>query len=1096
MTVRYAKPPILAKIPKDRHAVIEASAGTGKTFTLEHLVVDLILTTDLTISQILVVTFTERATGELRQRVRAILQRLLDLREEAPSVAGLPDEACWILDDAARARLERALRQFDTATISTIHGFCRKILTEHAFANQRLFAEKNVDGREAFAAAFLDTVRDTLAVAPAYRPILDRWLAARSLGKLEELLHGVMRERAAIRPALEGDDGSLDLEAIDEGRVTLEALAVQRFLPLVRERLEARKREQGLFDFDDMLTLVQRNLRGEHGEALVRILRGRYACALIDEFQDTDEVQWEIFRRVFFESPGTNHLYLIGDPKQAIYRFRGADVETYLTAKREILDAGGERVPLRDNYRSTSGLIDGYNLVLDQRADPPFFTSGGIDYAEPVSCGNGDLRLVGPDGRDAAPIHVFELGLPMGKTGKVLKGQEHVLPPLGARIAAEIRAITDPTAPALLYADGTSEPRRIDHRDIYVLCRTTSEGAQIGRQLRAAGVPHAFYKQDGLLQTSEAVALHDLLAAVADPDDRSKRLRAFLSPFFDLQLRDLPEVLDLPGTDPLVERLASWKRDADERRFERLFARILDESGLTRRLILSDRGDRALTNYLHIVELLQEAVGASCRTLPELVRLLGRWIGEEAKPESEEGNQQRLESDRNAVQIMTMHASKGLEAKVVFVVGGLSASGGPPREAVLKITSFHGEGGRRIAWIGDAPTEVKALAKQEERWEDQRLLYVALTRAKARLYLPMYRGPGGEGGVIGDCCYRPVDDRLHALDSGGGLEASGFSREAIEMGAPEESRDDVAALAAEWDPPASIFRDVETAAAEALVEGRRGYAITSYTQMKTGASAPAAHDPEPDEFAADRERAPKVSAGELPGGAETGIFLHEVLAKVEPSLVCRARSPDELLAIPEVESLLRAEAAQGGIDPARLAHAARLVHLALTTNLELHGGRVLAGIGAAPGLLREMEFLFPIPEGSHPRLDQGPPAEALEIRRGFVKGFVDFLFEHEGLAYFGDWKSDVLPGYGAEAIAERTASAYGLQARLYSLALVKMLGIRSEAAFDARFGGYLYVYLRGTRHGSADGIHFARPTWKQILAWEAELLERGEERVA
>jgi len=1091
MRLRHRKPEILREIPKDRHAVIEASAGTGKTFTLEHLVVDLILTTDVTIAQVLVVTFTERATSELRQRVRAILQRLLDLREEEPGTAGLPDEACWILDDEARARLERALRQFDTATISTIHGFCRRVLTEHAFANQRLFAEKNVDGREAFAAAFLDAVRDTLAVDPACRPLLDRWLAARSLDTLEELLHGAMRERAELRP-FHDDDASRDLAAIDEGAAALEALAVQRFLPVVRDRLERRKREQGLFDFDDMLTLVQRNLQGEHGEALVRILRGRYAYALIDEFQDTDEVQWEIFRRVFFESPGTNHLYLIGDPKQAIYRFRGADVETYLDAKREILDAGGARVALRANYRSTSGLIDGYNRILDQRADPPFFTSGGIDYSEPVSCGEPKLRLVDPDGRDAAPVHVLEVRLPQ-KGGRVLKGQEHVLPPLGARIAAEIRAITDSVAPKLRFCDGKStSPERIDHRDVFILCRTSSEGVQIGRQLRAAGVPHAFYKQDGLLQTPEAVALHDLLSAVADPDDRSKRLRAFLSPFFEFRLRDLPQLLELPGTDPLIEKLASWKRDADERRFERLFARILDESGLTRRLILSDRGDRELTNYLHLVELLHEAVGASCRTLPELVRLLGRWIVEDARPENEEGNQQRLESDRNAVQIMTMHASKGLEAKVVFVVGGLSAGGGPKRAASLKITSFHAEGGERIAWIGDAPEEVKEQAKQEERWEDQRLLYVALTRAKARLYLPMYRRPDGEGGAV-DGCYRSVDDRLHALDGELGLEAAGFSREAIVMSPPEEPGDDAVAAVEGWEPPAASFADDGDRAedAAALLDRRRGYRITSYTQMKPGGSPAVSHDPDRDEFAADRDRAPALPAGELPGGAATGIFLHEVLARVEPASVCGTRSAEDLLAIPDIEALLRTEAARGGIDPDHLGHAAELVHQALTTRASLHGGRALAGIGAAPRLLREMEFLFPIPEGTHPRLDEGPPGASLEIRRGFVKGFVDFLFEHDGLAYFGDWKSDVLPAYDARTVAERTEAAYGLQARLYSIALVKMLGIRSEADFEARFGGFLYVYLRGLRRGG-EGIHFERPTWDEVLSWEAELLARSD----
>ncbi len=1182
--LRYPKPAILAEIPKDRHTVIEASAGTGKTFTLEHLVVDLLLTTDTAISEILVVTFTERATSELRARVRAILLRLLELREEDAAGEEISDERCWILGTKERARLERALRQFDSATISTIHAFCQQILREHAFANQRLFSETNVDGREAFAEAFRETLRRELAVDPRHLPILDRWLAVHGLAELEAFLFDVARQRGSILPRLDyagadegrgeaakgggaaaagdaagergaagggdgaGGDAAADLAAVDSQRISLEALVVQRFLPIVQARLASHKRERGLFDFDDMLSLVRDNLVGEHGDALVGILRGRYDFALIDEFQDTDEVQWEIFRRIFFESGGANRLYLIGDPKQAIYRFRGADVETYLAAKRELLEAGGARVALEQNFRSTGALIDGYNLILDQGAKAPFFTSNaggtgeGIDYSEPVSCGNPALRLLGPDDEDAAPIHLFEVPLRKSARGRVLIGKEHILPPLGARIAAEIQAITDPKRPSLRFVNGKGVVEPVVHRDIYILCRAGSDGVAIGRSLRAAGVPHAFYKQDGLLQTAEARALHDLLAAVADPDDHSKRLRAWLSPFFELELGDLERVLDLPPSDPLVERLYDWKKEADERRFERLFSRIFDESGLTRRLIFAEGSDRELTNYLHLAELLLEAMGRSCRTLAELVALLHLWIEEEQKPEKEDGNQQRLESDRDAVQIMTMHSSKGLEAKVVFLVGGVGPLRGPQKKD-LRVSGYHDKSGRRVTWLGELPKDVERIVNEEEGWEDQRLLYVALTRAKGRLYLPMYRAPDKAESVLTGG-YRGLDARLLALSAGAGaseeLAGQGQGRGSrahangarsggagpaagSELALPAQGtagwapgqvsvdridldqvaeEEDARVAKGSWEPALSLFSAVDRSEqAAALRVAHRGYRVTSYTQMKPGGAPRTVHDPERDDFAGEAAGplvAGSLPAGKIPGGAGTGIFLHELLAKVPPELVLQAPSAEALASIPAVATILRQEAARAGIDASHLPHAASLLHTSLAAKVRLRDGRLLEGIAAAPTLLREMEFLFPIPERSHPRLSEaissaqgGAP---LPIRRGFVKGFVDLLFEHDGLAYFGDWKSDVLPSYSAEGIAERTEQSYRLQAKLYSLALVKMLELRDEAAYEKRFGGFLYLFVRGMQldGDSNEGIHFERPSWSELLEWELELLGRDD----
>ena len=412
---RYPFPAELLAIPRDRSAVIEASAGTGKTFLLEHMVVDRLLRGEARVDEILVVTFTERATAELVQRVRALIARLAAHQEDT---AGEP---AWILDDAARARLGAAEQGLDGAPISTIHAFCRRVLTEHAFAGGRLLAQQNVDSRTAFAAAFAEVLRTRLATDPELHPYLTAWLE-RDKGSVEQLetllfkareLHapwGVTFDpgrlaaaadalaaedpaemdktvRAAVKngsscksvqsrlvslravlaryretrdiPRLLSDvdelvDGSKLFAYIDErlaeGRdpralalraqlaalaaaaVPLATVVAQRLGPPVARELAARQRAAGRFDFQDMLSLVRDALAGPRGPALIATLRQRYRLAIIDEFQDTDPVQWEIFRKVFHESGGANPLYVIGDPKQSIYGFRGADLATYRTA--------------------------------------------------------------------------------------------------------------------------------------------------------------------------------------------------------------------------------------------------------------------------------------------------------------------------------------------------------------------------------------------------------------------------------------------------------------------------------------------------------------------------------------------------------------------------------------------------------------------------------------------------------------------------------------------------------------------------------------------------------------------------------------------
>ncbi len=462
------RPPILGAIPRDRHVVIEASAGTGKTYTIEHMVIELLIGSSALMNEILVLTFTERAAAELRQRIRSKIESMLHHEsDEETTVAGTLPPGIWSIDQAARQRLSRALYSFDGASIGTIHGFFGRVLAERAFANQRLFDGKLVDGRLLFGRAFKTALRRTLAVPPGdTADLLALWLA-RSRGgieNLEDLLWTCHASHRRILPpfsmatmrrevessllfaadlAAESERVKIALKAtkidgkaihgntinaivsrmnklaaliqharrdwtialndkfqedvhwiagslrkfgelaepavaqladafirIDESVVCLEAAIVQTSLPIVQDVLKSQKAATGEFDHDDQIRGVIEALDGASGDELVRAMRARYRFALIDEFQDTDELQWKFFERVFIDSGAGNLACLIGDPKQAIYGFRGADIQTYLRACERLERLGTRPIPLRENFRSTGSLIEAYNLILAASAAP------------------------------------------------------------------------------------------------------------------------------------------------------------------------------------------------------------------------------------------------------------------------------------------------------------------------------------------------------------------------------------------------------------------------------------------------------------------------------------------------------------------------------------------------------------------------------------------------------------------------------------------------------------------------------------------------------------------------------------------------------
>ena len=1121
----YARPACLPS-PLPQRLLLDASAGTGKTFTLEHLVLDLLLTPHLggkplRIDQILVVTFTEKAAGEMRKRIRLLIENLL-AGNYKPAKAG---DAAWALDEPALQALDQARMQFDRASISTIHGFCQRLLRETAFLSGEPFDTELVDGNKLFRRAVRDCIRTVWGVpdAPREQAIRETLLALGGEEPLLGLLDKVRKEpgeryagpdpiatagrfaaaydRAALEPELlawgitkgasltsvckhldalktgcatrswedlkphlnwifndtgQGAqkllaylDGSPLLEVLldlQDGLADAHAQAVDRFQLEARDRAAALKEAEGLLDFDDMVGRVAQALAAPgSGDLLAASLQARYQAVLIDEFQDTSPDQWRIFDKAFGQA---GRIALIGDPKQAIYGFRGGDVHTYVQARAVLSARGAATVPLDRNFRSTPGMIEAYNAILDQQAPDPFFT-GAIRYDHPVAPGKPGLRWVDPVGQDLVPVRLLSVALTGADKIDAVRRR------VADALAREVRDLLLHN-PVLIGGDA---PEPLRPEDVFVLTRGLKEADQMAEALRTAGVPATFFKRDGVFQSPEALELRDVLRAVEDPSDPVRRAKAWVTEVFGASLQDLLRVGELPETHPFLEQLRTWHDLAEERAFPDLFRSLVD-AGLLRRLLRTRPDDRAAGIWLQLTEFMLEQCTQRHGGFSDAVAFLQDCIDGKVTPPGEDADVHRVATDRSAVQILTMHKAKGLEAKVVVLYGGWSAF---PGGVVHRFV----DQGRRKFWVGaGAPYRIKRLEAREATEEAERLLYVALTRAEAQLILPVFSVQEGQAAVgsfdratgdpKGD--YGVLNRRLRAFLEGPGHPL--FQRIVPQdPGQAEPLLDfEPAAEAPIPEPPGDTAQ---------LVQAARVPKVASFTSLSGAYRPTGPRDPE-DQAVAEEE------GQKLPGGTGVGTGLHALLEAVPSS----AKGLDRAawMALPEVDRALSRCLALAGLDPGHREAFAGLAHQALTVPFQLPGGGPLPTLGDLDTLLSEMAFLMRRP-GSTELLD----------------GSIDVLFQWQGRAFFLDWKTNQLRGgYGPGSCAETLRAHYALQFAIYTLAACRFLGIQDEAAYEARFGGGLYVFLRGLPEG---GQIAHRPAWSEVQAWAKALNEGREEAI-
>jgi exodeoxyribonuclease V beta subunit len=1174
--------------PLNGTRLIEASAGTGKTWTIAALYVRLVLGhgdaesayhRPLQPAEILVMTFTRAATRELSDRIR---ERLIEAAQvfrgrpvevSDPYLAALLDDyrAEPVRREQAAHRLMLAAEAMDDAAVFTIDAWCQRMLREHAFDSGSLFDEELVDSERAlYAQALRDYWRHHVyALAPeefalvhgcwrdlpsfdkAVHDLVERAHLIDNRGTDPSLAAVLARAQSQIKsacpdksvwqaradtmeawfrhnyesgrisrgiykqPTIDGffqalrewahnadqimpgpgfyandawdkwntekltgayikktppdTDMSAEFAAIAELKHELEALPRLSSFVLahaacaIAQRMQVLKTSARKFGFADMLTRLKNALAGTNGDALRRRIVARYPVAMIDEFQDTSPEQYAIFDRLYEveRNDAQVGLFLIGDPKQAIYGFRGADIHSYLAARRA---TEGRHYWLARNFRSADALVRAVNQLF-VHAEGDVHTPGhpkgafGFRSAEQNAL---PFQAVAAQGRkdqltcgeQAIPALTAWVGAPDGYEKNEVMQKQY------ARACAEhIVTLLNDASVGFTSPQGWS---RLVPADIAILVKNRYEAAAIQRALQVRAVPSVYLSDsDSVFESAEAADVLRWLQAVANPLDVRLVRAALASRTADVPLAELAALTsDDLAWETHVEQLKALKQVWQRHGVLAMLRRWLHELGLPERLLVARGGERRLTNLLHLAELLQR----ESQHLDGEQGLI-RWLGEQIDSSLETGEEHvlRLESDAALVKIVTIHKSKGLEYPLVYLP--FAAASRPVSAAKRNYFEYQDPhaGVRRIDFsLSDT---ICALADQARLEEDIRLLYVALTRARHALWL-------GVADVKGSF----ARSAFGYLANGGAALAPADLMDGIRHMAGECAHIQVLEVAS--DVPTSLLSRTATLAplrAAQTYDGEfeRAWTVASYSSItksltKLRAPSTPAQQKMLEESGTGAAPVPSHAAPwhRFPRGALPGQFVHEQLewmldegfenavqgAYREQLLTRCARSPWQ------------------GWTEALAEWLTRIVQTPLPL---LDASLAAVGHGRA-----ETEFWMPVerfPLAELDRLCQAHllphlPRATLSERQltGMLHGFIDLVFEHDGRYWILDYKSTALGNDdGAYHMAAlQTAlvdKRYEVQGMIYLLALHRMLKARLGAGYDPQrqLGGALFFFLRG-----------------------------------
>ncbi|WP_150912082.1 exodeoxyribonuclease V subunit beta [Marinobacter halotolerans] len=1194
-TVRTLDP---LTLPLKGSRLIEASAGTGKTFTLALLYVRLVLghreaeqplTEGVMPPHLLVVTFTEAATKELRDRIRARLTEAAALFGQQPDLADIATDTkdpllnlrnqCPTGDwPACQRKLLLAAEWMDEAAVSTIHGWCNRMLSEHAFDSGSLFRQTlETDQTELLDEVARDYWRTFVYSTPPEMidAVLDNWADPESLRKsVRNLLPHVdalpadpLSPQEAVSQALEakqkrllelkqpwprwcdeltelledtakpkpkplhggtkntiqsavnhlrdwatsdadepkglvkselkgyeyleaegfagkwtGDEPPPHHPAMDEISILKQALAdlprpgpamLNHAVRWIAKRLHAEKQRLATMGFDDLLTRLDEALAGPQGDRLAATIARQFPVAMIDEFQDTDPVQYRIFDRIYqvaANNPDAT-LLMIGDPKQAIYKFRGADIYTYLAARQAVSE---RTYTLGTNFRSSKAMVDGVNQVFayaDQaRVEGAFLfrTDAGNPLPFTPVNAKGSDRQWWVDGEAATPLTFWTFGDDEGVT----KGDARSS--LAGACATEIARLLTLGQQGLAgfrpESDaGAVEPLRPEH--IAILVNKRDEAEAVRRALSDRGIRSVYLSdRNSVLNSPEAVELLQWLHACAEPGQLSLLRGALATPSLGLSHSQLDRLLsDENALDREIDRFQHYRELWQSQGVLPMLRRFLMDFDVPAKLLAHHSGERALTDILHLAELLQadsQQLDGEHALVHHFTELL-----QQSDDESEHRTM-RLESDSGLVKVVTVHKSKGLEYPLVFLP---FATEHRQEKAGQNFLAFHDPQGQ--LQISLAPDEhTLALADRERLGEDIRKLYVALTRARHATWVGAAGIKNWHLSGLGHLISGPA--QTNEVDLTPQLQAMAAGEASIEiMPAPEP--DDLRYVG-EPEPPLGP-------ALEPTREARENWWIASYSAITYGALSgfrgdfqPASEDAEQEnlreEDAANTEESPVPAAPPdgkhaFPKGSGPGTFLHDILEW------CATRGFDQVVAAPdELHTLLQRRC--------QLRHWEAWVDVLhgwvlrlLTVDIPLPDSGQTFTLATLDSPRPELEFWFKSRQVNTLTLDRlvqkgtlnaEPRPRAHETTfNGMLKGFIDLVFEHQGRYYVLDYKSNLLgeddSAYVPDAMRARILeSRYDLQYVIYLLALHRLLKARlPDYDYDTHVGGAVYLFLRG-----------------------------------
>ncbi|MFA7173444.1 MAG: UvrD-helicase domain-containing protein [Kiritimatiellia bacterium] len=1134
-------------------SLIEANAGTGKTFNIQHLYLRLILEQGLEPARILVVTFTEAATAELRDRIRQNLTAALALLETGGSadtvLQSLVNQARNLpkSDDELRTALRLALAAFDEAAIFTIHGFCKRTLDRNAFDSRvnfdcelcpsytDLMRELVTDFYRQERASPLPPAVNLKALIGHANKVMghigDLTFEPDQLGKKEDLWFKLTtsiaqtqlparsskfkQALAVLKQALNSGNLHPGSPLLDEKELIektannnapefvkimnewLEAPIVDTFARL-REFIkdpehgfEARKSRLRSMGFDDLLRNMQRALLNPDSQ-LAPELRKSYAVAMVDEFQDTDPVQYKIFETVFKHPESM--FFMIGDPKQAIYGFRGGDIYAYLKAKESV--AKNSRFTLSHNYRSSRKLIEAINHLFTPDGA---FAEAGLDYHNSEFGREPQRQLLKEGQPDEQPFEILWFsGDADGKAVVKTNLSAGINRECAARIAGMLMGkASGAKNPEFTFIDKSQSPTPVMPGDIAVLVTKHNEAKLLQQWLRQNNVPAVIYKSGNVFQTDDAKNLWHVLAAMVASNRPATVKAALLTPLCGLSPIDL--ILLEHDSEKFEKHITAFAEFDQRWRGKGIMvslAAFLTHYQSFEKLAQDPACERRLTNLRHLSELLHQAEASSELEPDGLLN----WFKEQiTKTDIEdETHEQRMESDRTAVTIMTIHKSKGLQFPIVFIPYLITHDIARWLKKEWTIHEDTEDGEKKIVFPVSATAKKSREARrmEENLAEDLRLLYVAVTRAENRCVIMMgnIAGQGAKSAVnyLGQL-------HTHAKDD---FSPSAFITTKLEAG-PESPFNAASAisttnlsleeLGAHMPNLSYSGRGKETEIKKPLSPPTpiNNWGVMSYSGMTQHAHIAPAHmkpDAGADEII---DAVPPAATREiLPGGINTGLCVHAIFEKLDFTRIKPGWKPT-----PAELRLINSQAGYFGLYTPDSSHAeARraclrmLITNTLNRMLSTGDGSVTLSDIAQADTRREWEFFFNVPRNINlePFKDLGLTFKSGgNQRQGFMTGSIDLLFRQGERYFFADWKTDTLGDYSPAKLAEAmVARNYTFQGIVYAVALHNLLkqSFGADYDFQRHFGGGYYLFVRGIT--ATTGVHVYQPQYAEVEGWD------------